>query len=183
MSTTRMTEAELMALPRDGWKRELVDGEIVVSPAGAPHGRIIMRLGARLEMHVEAGELGELLDSSTGCWMPAGNLRVPDITFVSHERMPGGVTEGFLRVVPDLVVEVLSPGDSQRLILDKVGEYLAAGVRLAWVIDPASRSAACYRSLTNVRVVHEEDDLDGEDVVPGFKCRLADVLGGVTPRA
>ncbi len=177
MSTTRtMTEADLMALPRDGFKRELVDGEIVVSPAGVPHGRIIVELTIQLGAHVKAASLGYVLDSSTGCWMPSGNLRVPDLTFVSHERMPGGVTEGFLRVIPDLVVEVLSPGDSHRRILDKVGEYLSAGVRLVWVIDPAKRAAACYRSLTDVRVVDAEGELDGGDVVPGFRCRLGDVL-------
>ena len=180
MSTTRTwTEAQLMALPRDGWKRELVDGEIVVSPAGAPHGRIIVELSFLLMGHVKERSLGFLFDSSTGCWMPSGNLRSPDITFVSHERMPGGVTEGFLRVVPDLVVEVLSPGDSKRLILDKVGEYLAAGVRLAWVIDPKERAAACYLSLTQVSVVRADEggELSGEDVLPGFRCRLAEVLG------
>jgi Uma2 family endonuclease len=178
MSTTRaMTEAELMALPRDGWKRELVDGEIVVSPAGAPHGSIIVEVTGQLRDHVKPRGLGHLFDSSTGCWMPSGNLRVPDVSFVSHERMPGGVAEGFLEVVPDLVVEVLSPGDSQRRILDKVGEYLAAGVRMVWVVDRIERIAVSYRSLTNVRVVHEDDDLDGEDVVPGFRCRLRDVFG------
>ena len=177
MSTTRtMTEAELMALPRDGFKRELVDGEIRVSPAGFPHGVVIILLGSRLSTHVRERNLGWVADSSTGCWMPSGNLRVPDLTFVSTERMPGGVVEGFLRVVPDLVVEVLSPGDSERLVLDKVGEYLASGVRLVWVIDPRARRAAVHRSLTAVRELAESDTLDGEDVVPGFTCRLADVL-------
>ena len=178
MSTTRTwTEAELMALPRDGFKRELVDGEILVSPAGAPHGRVIMRLAQRFETHVTSHDLGHVFDSSTGCWMPSGNLRVPDLTFVSHERMPGGIVEGFLRVVPDLVVEVLSPGDSKRLIMDKVGEYLAAGVRLVWVVDPRERAAVRYRSLTDVQVIRDDGDLEGEDVLPGLRCRLADVLG------
>ena len=123
MSTTRtMTEAELRALPRDGFKREFVDGEIRVSPAGFPHGVIIMLLGSRLTAHVRDHGLGWVADSSSGCWMPSGNLRVPDLTFVSTQCLPGGLVEGFLRVTPDLVVEVLSPGDSERLILDKVGE-------------------------------------------------------------
>ena len=79
MSTTRTwTDEELMALPEDGFKRELVDGEIQVSPAGAPHGRIIIALGARLHAFVEAHALGYVFDSSTGCWMPSGNLpRLP----------------------------------------------------------------------------------------------------------
>jgi Uma2 family endonuclease len=178
MSTTRTwTEAELMALPRDGQKRELVDGEIHVSPAGVPHGLVIVRLTSRLHVHVESHGLGYVLDSSTGCWMPSGNLRVPDITFVARHRLSSPPPEGFLRVVPDLVVEVLSPGDSPRAILDKVGEYVASGVQLTWVIDPAQRSAVAYRSLTNVRGIAESGELDGEDVVPGFRCRLADVLG------
>lgn len=178
MSTThRMTEAELLALPRDGWKREYVDGEIQVSPAGAPHGRIIIELSRLLANHVKARELGYLFDSSTGCWMPSGNLRSPDLTFVSHERLPEGVPEGFLRATPDLVVEVLSPGDSERRMLDKVGEYLEAGIGLIWVIDPASRTATSWRSLTRVRALAAHEDLDGEDVIPGFRCRVDDLFG------
>ena len=178
MSTMRtMTEAELMALPRDGFKRELVDGEIVVSPAGPRHGYVIIRLGARLWTHVESHDLGYVLDSSTGCWMPSGNLRVPDLTFVAKDRLPDGPGDAFLRVVPDLLAEVLSPGDSPRRILDKVGEYLAAGVRLVWVIDPRTRRATAHRSLTEVHDLGEDDALDGEDVVPGFRCRLGDVVG------
>lgn len=177
MSTTRTwTEEELMALPEDGFKRELVDGEIVVSPAGAPHGRVSMLLGARLATHVERHQLGFVLDSSTGCWMPSGNLRVPDLTFISHERVPDGLREGFLRAIPDLTVEVLSPGDSRRGILDKVGEYLASGVRMVWVIDPKTRTAAAHRSLTDVRSLREADALDGDDVVPGFSCPLDDIF-------
>ena len=178
MSTTRtMTEAELMALPRDGRKREYVDGEIVVSPAGAPHGRIIVELTLSVGAHVKARDLGHVFDSSTGCWMPSGNLRSPDLTYVSHERLPTGVPEGFLRAIPDLAVEVLSPGDSERRMLDKVGEYLQAGVRMVWVIDPATRSATSWRSLTRVRTSTADGELDGEDVLPGFRCRLADILG------
>ena len=177
MSTTRtMTERELMALPRDGRKREYVDGEIHVSPAGANHGRIIIELSRQVANHVKARGLGHLFDSSTGCWMPSGNLRSPDLTFVSRERLPDGVPEGFLRVVPDLVVEVLSPGDSDRRILDKVGEYLEAGVRMVWVIDPARQAAMSWRSLTFVRTVTTSDELDGEDVLPGFRCPLGDLL-------
>jgi len=178
MSTTTrtMSEAELMALPRDGFKREWVDGEIRVRPAGGPHGWVILQISALLVAHVNAHALGYAFDSSTGCWMPSGNLRVPDLTFVSRERLPEGIGEGFIRVVPDLAVEVLSPGDSQRGILDKVGEYLAAGVRLIWVFDPRARRAVAHRSLTDVRELGEDDFLEGLDVLPGFRCRLGDIL-------
>ena len=86
------------------------------------------------------------------------------------------VPEGFADLASDLAVEVLSPGDRSRDVLDKVGEYLQAGVRLVWVIDPKRRTAAAYTSLTEVRRLGPEDSLDGEDVLPGFRCRLADVI-------
>ena len=175
--TRPWTDAELMVLPEDGFKRELVDGEIHLSPAGFLHGRVIIALALKVGAFVETGNLGALADSSTGVWMPSGNLRVPDLLFIARERLPDPRVKGFLRVVPDLVVEVLSSGDSERAILDKVGEYLAAGVRLVWVIDPQARRAAEHRSLTNVRDVGEAEDLRGDDVLPGFRCRLGDVLG------
>ena len=181
MSTTRaMTEADLMALPDDGCKRELVDGEITVtSPAGPPHGRTNTRLSARLQMWAERHELGDVYCSSTGFWMSSGNLRVPDVSFIARARLPLPGQRGFSPVPPDLAVEVLSPGDSGRYLLDKVGEYLASGVRLVWIIDPEDRRAVVYRSLTDVRTLAEDDELDGEDVVPGFRCRLAEILPAV----
>jgi Uma2 family endonuclease len=72
---------------------------------------------------------------------------------------------------------VLSPNDRPEDVLEKVGEYLGVGTRLVWVIDPETRTAVVYRSLTDVRVIGEADALDGEDVVPGFSCPLRTVLG------
>ena len=138
MGATKVwTDDELMRLPDDGYKYELVDGALVVSPAGGRHGRTIVRLTLRLGAFVVAHGLGEVFDSSTGYRLPGGNLRVPDLSFVARSRLPGGRAPiGFLYVAPDLAVEVLSLDDRPRLIADKVGEYLAAGVRLVWVIDP-----------------------------------------------
>jgi Uma2 family endonuclease len=79
-------------------------------------------------------------------------------------------------VPPDLAVEVLSPSDRPRQVLDRIGEYLEAGVRLVWVIDPVERNATVYRSLTDVMTVDETGVLDGEDVVPGFTCPVAAIL-------
>jgi Uma2 family endonuclease len=82
-----------------------------------------------------------------------------------------------VELAPDLAVEVLSPEDSPREVLDKVGEYLAAGVRLVWVIDPRASRAVRYRSLTDVHEIGPDGNLDGEEVLPGFRCPLADLLG------
>jgi Uma2 family endonuclease len=171
-----VTDQDLVRLPKDGRKYELVDGEIRVSPAGARHGQVIVRLTVRLGAFVAQERLGEVFDSSTGYRLPGGNVRSPDASFVSSKRLPR-VPEGFLELAPDLAVEVLSPEDSPRGVLDKVGEYLAAGVQLVWVIDPRASRAVSYRSLTDVHVIGRAGALDGEDVLPGFRCPLADLLG------
>lgn len=178
MATTRViTDEELMRLPKDGNKYELVDGEIRVSPAGARHGQICLRLGARLLAFVAERRLGAVFDSSTGFRMPKGNVRAPDASFVAAGRLPGGhVPKGFFEIPPDLAAEVLSPSDSPRSVLDGVGEYLESGVRLVWVVDPEKRRAVVYRSLTETRDLDEGGVLDGEDVLPGFRYALTGLL-------
>jgi len=178
MPTHAITDEELLRRPRDGTKCELVDGELRVSPAGWLHERIVMRLARRMASFVEAGNLGDVLGSNALYGMPSGNKRSPDVSFVAAGRLdkscPG---EPFPRLAPDLAVEVLSPDDSAPYVLDKVGEYLQSGVKLIWVIDPEARSATVYRSPGDVHHVGADDVLSGEEVIPGFGCRLADVLG------
>lgn len=175
--TKRATEHELRAMPRDGRKYELVDGEIVVSPAGTRHGSVCVNLVVALGRFVKEQALGRVFDSSTGFRLPSGNIRSPDVSFIGAERLAGhALTDDFSEIVPDLAVEVLSPGDRPRQILDKVGEYLQSGVRLVWVVDPRRGRAAVYRSLTDVRDLGLDDSLDGEDVLPGFASLVRDLL-------
>lgn len=184
-TTTRyVTDEELLRAPRDGQKYERVDGEWRVSPAGFRHGAVIVRLAVRLGAFVGERKLGHVVDSSTGFRWPSRkadrpeNVRVPDLSFVAAGRFPDEREPvGFPNLAPDLAVEVLSPGDRRGDVLEKVGEYLDNGTRLVWVIDPEKRTAAAYRSLTDVRVMGEQDLLDGEDVLPGFSCLLKDLLG------
>ena len=134
------TEDDLLAAPEDGFKRELVDGEIRMSPAGARHGHVCMQLGSRLTAFVQTGDMGFVFDSSTGFRLPGGNVRLPDVAFVASGRFEGdNPPVGFSPVPPDLAVEVLSPSDRPRQVLDRIGEYLGAGVPLVWVIDPEGR--------------------------------------------
>jgi Uma2 family endonuclease len=178
MGATKVwTDDELMQLPEDGHKYELVNGALVVSPAGARHGRTIVRLTLKLGAFVVARGLGEVFDSSTGFRLPGGNLRVPDLSFVASARLPGGrAPVGFLYVPPDLAVEVLSPDDRPRLVADKVAEYLAVGVRLVWVIDPETGSATVHRADRMAREIPSSGNLGGDDVLPGFECPLADLF-------
>jgi Uma2 family endonuclease len=167
------TDEELMALPDDG-KYELVDGELLhLSPAGARHGDVVAELLARMRLFVKERRIGRVFDGQTGFRLPDGNLRSPDISFVAAARLPGDVPAGFLHVAPDLAVEVLSPTDRAGDLAHKVGEYLAVGVRLLWVVDPEKGTAVVYRPGAPPRTVREDGALDGADVIPGFSCSLA----------
>jgi Uma2 family endonuclease len=181
MATTAFqpaTEADLLAMPADGYRYELVDGEIRrMSPAGGRHGDTGAQLIAQLVAFVKAHRLGRVFTPDTGFRLPNGNVRSPDVSFVAAGRFEDEKPPvGYIPFAPDLAVEVLSPGDSSRDVLEKVGEYLDAGVRLVWVIDPEKRSASRYRSLLDVRTLDINGLLDGEDVVSGFRCRLSEIV-------
>ncbi len=181
MATTRViTDEELLRLPKDGNKYELVDGEIRMSPAGWAHERVVARLMGRVSAWAEARGLGDVLGSNALYVLPGGNKRAPDLSFVAAGRLEGAAGSAWLALAPDLAVEVVSPDDSARQLLDTVGEYLAAGARLVWVIDPERRRAAVYRSPTDVREIDSSGSLEGEDVLPGFVCPLSEVLGAPT---
>jgi Uma2 family endonuclease len=186
MATTirYVTDEDLLRMPKDGQKYERVDGEIRVSPAGFRHEGVGAALLARLWVFVTERKLGHVVGSSGGFRWPSrkagrpDNVRSPDVSFVAAGRFPDERWPvGFAALAPDLAVEILSPNDNSRDVLEKVGEHLHAGTRLVWVIDPETRTAAIHRSLTDVSVVGEAELLDGEDVVPGFACPLKDVLG------
>ena len=153
-----------------------------MSPAGGRHGQVSGRLVILLGSHVREHGLGVVLESSTGFRLPGRkpgqkDVRSPDASFVASGRLPDDKAPlGFIELAPDLAVEVLSPDDRRREVLEKVGEFLDAGTRLVWVIDPEKRNAAVYRSLTDVRQVGADEDLHGEDVVPGFSCRLREIV-------
>ena len=119
------TDQELLAMPKDGYDREIISGEIVVSPASSEHGAIIMAIAGPLHVFVAKKQLGRVLDGQTGCRMASGDLLSPDVSFVANTRweahrktkavfFPGG---------PDLVVEVLSPDDSLRILKKKIFQY------------------------------------------------------------
>ena len=178
MATTRViTDEELLRLPKDGSKYELVDGGLRVSPAGWAHERVVARLMGRVSAWAEARGLGDVLGSNALYVLPGGNKRAPDLSFVAAGRLEGAAGSAWLALAPDLAVEVISPNDTARQLLDTVGEYLAAGVRLVWVIDPERRRAAVYRSPTDVHEIGPSGSLEGEDVLPGFVCPLSEIIG------
>jgi len=169
------TDEELMKLKHEG-KVELVDGEVIlVTPAGAEQGAISMDLATRLNNFVRRHKLGRVFDAQTG-FRPYENMRAPDISFVRKERLPEKLPKGFLRVPPDLAVEVLGPDERVSDYEGKVAEYLSWGVRLVWLVDPNTRTVTVVRANGERQVLGEKDVLTGEDVVPGFKIRVRKIF-------
>lgn len=179
VSGTLMTADELLRLNLPDKRTELVRGVLVVcEPAGLQHGRILTELTRRLANHVAAHQLGRVYAGETGFTLARDpdTVRAPDIAFLRRERVPTPEPAGFPTLSPDLVVEVLSPADRPGEVRAKVADWLSAGTRLVWVIDPERRLARVYRHDGTDQALTEDQSLAGEDVVPGFSCPLADIL-------
>lgn len=179
--TRRLSIAEYADLQEpDDVRSELVRGVLVREPRpGAYHGRTQVRLGRLLDAYAEKHEAGLVLtDVGIVLSRDPPTVRGPDIAFYSSDRTPDPLPRGFLEVAPDLAVEILSPSNRAGEIQEKVGEYLDAGARMVWVLDPASGTATVYRSRDEIRMLTADDELDGEDVLPGFRASLADISPG-----
>ena len=182
MSTTTqvMTADELFEMPHEGFRYELVKGELIkMSPAGSEHGAIIVKLTVRLGHHVEANKLGVCFGAETGFKIASNpdTVRAPDVGFIKREKIPeSGITEKFWPGAPDLAVEVLSPGDTFDEVYGKVEDWLAAGTSAVWVVSPKRRNVTVYHSLTDVKTYSEKDELEGGEVVPGFRCKVAEIF-------
>ena len=104
-------------------------------------------------------------------------MREPDIAFTSASKIPlDAEIEGYAEVVPDLVVEVVSPSSSRREVHDKALMWLSHGARLVWVVHPDTRTVDVHRAAGAVSTIGQEGDLDGGDVLPGFSCSLSEVF-------
>ena len=179
MAAPLMTADELLYTNVPNKRTELVHGRLVVhEPPGGRHGNVTANLGGRLWAHVDLTGAGVVFVGDTGFWLTRNpdTVRGPDIAFVRKERAPAPIPNTFLEFAPDLVVEVLSHNDRPGELLAKIGDWLEAGARLVWVIDPERRIARVYRPDGTEQLLNETDGLDGEDVLPGFRCELRSIL-------
>ena len=178
--STPMTADELLRLPPDGHRYELVEGELkVMTPAGPRHGRIAMRLGSLIEQHARQHNLGVVYAAETGFQLreDPDTVRAADAAFVAKGRVPlEGEPEGYWAIAPDLVVEVVSPSDSASAVQSKVADWLGAGCRLVWVIYPDTQTVTEYHSQTEVRMLTADQTLEGGDVLPGFACGVSEIF-------
>ena len=176
---TLLTSEDLWKIVADGSRYELYRGELVpMTPVGLEHGRIVIRFGRLLDEHVEKSRLGTVgTEVGFHLFQKPDTTLAPDIAFIAQSRVPqGSAAEKFVEFAPDLAVEVLSPWDTVTEITRKIEVYLNAGVRLVWIVDPGTQRVTTYRSLQDVKVLTSDEELDGGDVLPGFRIKVSEIF-------
>ena len=175
-----ITADQLFYMPQDGCRYELIAGELrMMTPAGWKHGATGSRLDYLLRRHVQDHDLGIVFSGDTGFLLARDpdTVRAPDVAFVGNERIPASEPEeAFWPGAPDLAVEIVSPRDTTGQIDEKVRQWLDAGAAMVWVVNPRWQTVTVYRSATDIRIVTENEDLVGDDVVPGFRCVVRDIF-------
>ncbi|MGH9802807.1 MAG: Uma2 family endonuclease [Blastocatellia bacterium] len=171
-----MTAATELAFAPDR-EVELVDGKPEVKDmAGARHGGVTARLLIKVGSYVEDNFLGGVYTPDT-TFQIGLNERLPDIGFISAERIPeDGEPEGLWTIAPDLAVEVISPNDIWEKVMSKVRNYFTAGVQEVWLVSPEQQTITIHHSLTTTTILISDDELSSEALLPGFRCRVSDIF-------
>lgn len=174
-----ITPEDLLAMP-NGNDFELVNGELVERHMGAESSWIASNLIVLMAVFYRGRVPGHLFTTDCGyqCYSDdSGKVRKPDVSFVRKGRFAKDrIPKGYIRIPPDLAVEVLSPNDLADEAEAKVEEYLDAGVQLVWVISPKAETVTVYRADRSAVKLHDADELSGENVLPGFRCKVSDLF-------
>lgn len=177
-----VTPEDLLTMP-DGHRFELVNGKLVERNMGAESSQVAANWIRLVGTHVQANKLGKVFAPDCGyqCFPDEEKkVRFPDGSFIARGRLPDERTPlGHIRIPPDLAVEVVSPNDGAEEVERKRREYLRAGVRLVWVVFPENRTVHVSRQAGQPAELNPDDELTGEDVLPGFACRVAELFEDV----
>ena len=180
IETRHTTVEELLRMPDDGFRYELVGGELrKIAPAGNKHGYITMNWSGPLHRHVREKGLGRVYTAETGFLLARDpdTVRAPDAAFVSQARLDEtGEVEGYWPGAPDLAVEVISPSDTHTEVVEKALAWLEAGCRMVLAVDSSRRTGTVYRALDDIRILTANETLDGADLVPGWSLPVADLF-------
>jgi Uma2 family endonuclease len=178
VTTKPVTADELLAMGDIG-RCELIYGELVMmSPAGAEHGVVAIRLGRFLSEFVDQKKLGSVFAAETGFKLASDPdlVRAPDVSFVRKARLTKGIPKGFFPGAPDLAVEVRSPDDSRRAVAEKVNAWLAHGAISVWVADPEKMTIDVHHTGDERVTFALHQTLADERVLPGFSMSLKRVF-------
>lgn len=182
MATTEklLTAEEFEELPDDGKRYELIDGELrQMAPTVNWHGEVESKLVVRVGSHVEAHRLGIVSCGETLFIVrrDPDRVRATDIAFIRQERVPSlEARQHIMEVIPDLVVEILSKSDTIEEISNKIDDWLGAGVQMLWIVDPFRRTVTIYQPGCDPTILGEHGFLEGDPVVAGFRCPMADIF-------
>jgi Uma2 family endonuclease len=181
LATPTLTADDLIRLPDDGSRYELVRGELhKMPPAGFEHGSLAVRFTWRLAQFVEKHDLGIVTAAETGFLLSTDpdTVLAPDAAFVRKDRLPQEKTiKGYWPGAPDLAVEVVSPNDTHSEVEAKAMEWLKVGCRAVVTLNPRNRTVTVYRSLEDIVILSEESALDISDVVPDWTVPVRELLG------
>ncbi|MBI3911995.1 MAG: Uma2 family endonuclease [Armatimonadetes bacterium] len=174
-----ITAEEFWLMPKGEGRSELVDGRVVeMPPVGPDHGRLDSRIARRLDEHLErVGTGGVYINTGFILRNDPDHVRAPDLAFVSAERAATHPkpARGYWPVAPDLAVEIVSPDDRAEDIAEKIDDYLAAGVRLIWVVYPRRRCVHVFVPGQPIQALSGEAVLNGGEVLPGFELPLSEL--------
>ena len=164
---------------------ELIDGVLVEKVMGAPEALVAMKIGSRLEHFADEHGLGVVLGADGTLRLMPGLVRIPDVAFISFERLPGRKfpAQAIPDLAPDLAIEVISERNTKQEMERKLKDYFFAGVRLVWYIDLKKQTAEVYTSPDQRVTVTEEQMLDGGDVLPGFRLSMRKIFDLLSPGA
>lgn len=176
-----LTADELLMIPNTRFGYELVRGQLKkYMPTGFLHGLIASRIGRIIGNFADENDLGVTFAAETGflIFQNPDTVRAPDLAFITKDKFKKhGITEKFFPGAPDLAVEVVSPSDRKKDIEEKIRDYLKAGVALVWIIYPQNKIVAVHRQNNITSILRETDELDGENVLPDFRCSLEEIFG------
>lgn len=157
---------------------ELVDGILLEKTVGLFESRLAVVIAELLSPFVRDHQLGIVVGEAGMMRIAPGLVRIPDVSVILWSRMPGRRVprEPVPDLAPDLAIEILSTGNTKAEMDRKIREYLAAGVRLVWVLDPPSQSMEVYTSPTHRTLIQGNEVIDGGAVLPGFSVRLSEIF-------
>ena len=179
-TTPPMTADELLNLPDDGFRYELIRGKLRKRlPSGQTHGKYASNIGISLGGHAKANRLGQSYIADTGFILDTDpdHVRAPDLAFISNHRLSEiGESDGFARGAPDVAVEVISPNDRYTEVKEKVDDWLNAGCLAVIVVNPRNRTVDLHRSPTRATTLTQSDTLQIQDILPGWRMPIQDIF-------
>jgi Uma2 family endonuclease len=167
-------EDVLQAAQREGRLCELEDGVLVEKPMGWYESLLAGLIIGELNEFLRRHNLGKALGADGTVRILPGIVKIPDVSFISWKRWPRQrlPRRPIPALIPDLVIEVLSETNTRREMEDKLRRYFEAGVQLVWFVDPATHAADAYTSPADVTHIEPSGELDGGEVLPGFRLSL-----------